>query len=158
MIPKVILIVEIFIITNDKWGIKIYFFQYKYHINIICFSLNSYTVSVLTKYIFNYVSSLFSEDITENFIILSTYAIRDTIKQGQAFIDWIQRYENFLNIQTRGEDDKWWFAFDSKCLLDKEENRLTKYSFSQLNELYEEKIKKLRTKGIKKYTEVLEKR
>ena len=41
-------------------------------------------------------------------------------------------------------------SFDSKCILDKEENRLTKYSFSQLNKLYEEKIKKLRPKGIKK--------
>ena len=115
-------------------------------------------VFILTKYIFNYISSLFSEDITENFIILSTFENRDTIKQCPAFIDWMKKYEDFLNIQTRGEDDKWWFAFDSKCVLDKEEeeDRLTKYSFSQLNKLYEEKIKKLRPKGIKNYAEVLE--
>ena len=71
----------------------------------------------------------------------------------------MKKYEDFLNIQTRGEDDKWWFSFDSKCVLDKkevEEDRLTKYFFSQLNKLYEEKIKKLKPKGIKKYAEVLE--
>ena len=115
-------------------------------------------VFILTKYIFNYISSLFSEDITENFIILSTFANRDTIKKGPAFIVWMKKYEDFLNIQKRREDDKWWFAFDSICVLDKEEeeDRLTKYSFSQLNKLYEEKIKKLRPKGIKNYAEVLE--
>ena len=102
-----------------------------------------YRVFILTKYIFNYISSLFFKDIAENFIILSTFANRDTIKQFPAFIDWMKKYEDFLNIQTRGEDDKWWFSFDCKCVLDKEEeeDRLTKYSFSQLNKLYEEKIK-----------------
>jgi len=133
------------------------------HINTVCFCmrLGSYRIPVLAKYIFNYVSSFFSENITENFIILSTFANRDIIKKVPEFIDWMKSYEDFLNIQTRGEDDKWLFAFDSKCVLDKEEeveDRLTKYSFSQLNKLYEEKIKNLRPKGIKKYTEVLETR
>ena len=64
-------------------------------------------VFILTKYIFNYISSLFSEDITENFIILSTFENRDTIKKGPSCIDWMKKYEDFLNIQTRGEDDKW---------------------------------------------------
>ena len=46
-------------------------------------------------------------------------------------------------------------------MLDKEEeeeDRLTKYSFSQLNKLYENKVKKLRPKSIKKCTEILEAR
>ena len=47
------------------------------HINIVCFSMKStfYRVFILTKYIFNYISSLFFKDIAENFIILSTFAI-----------------------------------------------------------------------------------
>ena len=47
-------------------------------------------------------------------------------------------------------DEKWWFAFDNKCLLDNDEDELTKYSFFQLNELYEEKVKKLRQIILKK--------
>ena len=55
-------------------------------------------------------------------------------------------------------NEKWWFAFDSKCILDNDEDELTKYSFFQLNELYEEKVKKLRPNSIKKSAEVLENR
>ena len=54
--------------------------------------------------------------------------------------------------------EKWWFAFDSKCVLDNDEDKLTKYSFSQLNEFYEEKVKKLCPKSTKKCVEVLEAR
>ena len=52
-------------------------------------------------------------------------------------------------------DEKWWFAFDSKNVLSNDEDKVTKYSFSQLNELYEEKVKKLRQKSIKKFAKVL---
>jgi len=55
-------------------------------------------------------------------------------------------------------DEKWWFAFDSNCVLDNDAYRLTKYSFSQLNEFYEEKVKKLKPKSIKKCAEILEAR
>ena len=34
-----------------------------------------------------------------------------------------------MNIKNRGMDEKWWFAFDSKCILDNDEDELTKYSF-----------------------------
>ena len=43
-------------------------------------------------------------------------------------------------------------------MLDNEEDKLTKGSFSQLKEFYEEKVKKLRPINIKKYSEVLIKR
>ena len=114
------------------------------------------------RYVFttviNHINSLFSKDITENFIILSTFATKDTIKNGPAFIDLIQTDADFLNIKKRGMNEKWWFAFDSKCILDNDEDELTKYSFFQLNELYEEKVKKLRPNSIKKSAEVLENR
>ena len=115
-------------------------------------------MDIQTKYIFSSVTSLFSEDITENFIILATFASKETIKKGPDFVDSIQTEADFLNIQKRGMDEKWWFAFDSKCVLSNEEDKLTKYSFSQLNELYDEKVKKLRPKSIKKCAEVLENR
>ena len=55
-------------------------------------------------------------------------------------------------------DEKWWFAFDSKCILDNEEDNLTKYSFSQLNEFYEEKVKKLLPKSTKRSADILNER
>ena len=53
-------------------------------------------------------------------------------------------------------DKNFWFAFDSKCLFDDDINsNLTKYSYQQLCNLYEEKIKKLFPKGTKKSGDVL---
>ena len=59
------------------------------HINTACFISNSFhnRLDILTKYIFSSVTSLFSDDITENFIILATFAGKDTIKNGPAFIE-----------------------------------------------------------------------
>ena len=45
-------------------------------------------------------------------------------------------------------DDKWWYLIYSKCILDNEADKLIKYSFSHINELYEEKNKKLKPKNI----------
>ena len=129
------------------------------HINTVCFLAKSNTnrLDILTKYIFSSVTSLFSEDISENFIILSTFAGKDTITEGPAFIKSLKTEDDFLNIQKR-MNEKWWYAFDSKCILDNDTDRLSKYSFSQIKELYEEKVKKLRPKSIKKCAEVLKTR
>ena len=129
------------------------------HINTVCFLAKSNTnrLDILTKYIFSSVTSLFSEDISENFILLSTFASKDTISEGPAFVQSIKTEEDFLNIQKR-MDEKWWYAFDSKCILDNDTDKLTKFSFSQMKELYEDKIKKLKPKSIKKCAEVLQTR
>ena len=78
------------------------------HINTACFLVKSNTnrLDILTKYIFSSVTSLFSEDISENFIILSTFASKDTISEGPAFIQSLKTEEDFLNIQKR-MDEKW---------------------------------------------------
>ena len=83
---------------------------------------------------------------------------KDTSKNGPAYVESIKTDADFLNIQERGMNEKWWFAFDSKCVLDNDTDKMTKYSFSQLNELYEEKAKKLEPKSIKKCAEVLQNR
>ena len=126
------------------------------HINTVCFIAKSNTnrLDILTKYIFSSVTSLFSEDISENFIILSTFASKDTISEGPDFIESIKTEDDFLNIRKR-MDEKWWYAFDSKCILDNDTDRLSKYSFSQIQELYTEKVKTLKPKNIKKCAEVL---
>ena len=129
------------------------------HINCACFISKSQNnrLDILTRYIFSSVTSLFSEDISENFIILATFASKDTESEGPAFIDSIQKDADFLKIQDR-LNEKWWFAFDSKSLFDNDIDRVTKYSSRQLSELYEEKVKKLRPKNVKKCAEVLETR
>ena len=129
------------------------------HLNAACFisKANTNRIDILTKYIFSSVTCLFSEDISENFLIIATFAAKDTIKDGPTFIKTIKTDASFLKIQNR-LDDKWWFAFDSKSILDNETDRLTKYSFDQMNALYEEKVKKLWPKNIKKCADVLKTR
>ena len=130
------------------------------HINTVCFisKANTNRLDILTRYIFSSVTSLFSEDITENFIILATFANKDTMNNGPAFVESIQTDADFLKINKRKHDDNWWYSFDSKCILDNETDKLTKYSFEKMNELYEKKIKILMPKSIKKCAEVLETR
>ena len=129
------------------------------HINIVCFISKSSNIRLdsTTKYIFSSVTSLFSEDISDNFIILATFASKDTIDEGPAFAESIKGECDFLKIEDR-LNEKWWYAMDSKCILDQDTDRLTKYSFEQIIELYEEKVKKLRPKSIKNCSNLLQTR
>ena len=129
------------------------------HINTVCFisKANTNRIDINTRYIFNSVTCLFSDDITENFIVVPTFATKDTIDDGPAFVESIKTDASFLKLQDR-MDDKWWYALDSKCVLDNDTDKITKYSFEQMERLYEGKIKKLPSKGIKKSAEVLRNR
>ena len=130
------------------------------HINTVCFiskATNS-RLDIQTQYIFSSVTSLFSEDISENFMILATHATKDSIEEGPSFIKTIKEDAGFLKIQDR-MDDKWWYLFDSKSIIYyKDKDILTTYSFEQLTEFYEEKVKKLRSKSIKICSKVLQAR
>ena len=136
-------------------------FQYVFshvieHINAVGFIVKSNTnrIDILTKYIFSSVTSLFSEDISENFIILATFANKSTMEKGPDFVSSIKTDADFLKIEER-MDSNWWYAFDGKNILDNEKDKLTVYSFSKASEYYEQKVKKLRKKAIKKCAEVL---
>lgn len=78
------------------------------YINIALFIVksNANRLDLLTKYIFCSVISLFSEDINEIFIILTTFANIDAIKKANGFILSIKTDADFLNIQKR-IDDNW---------------------------------------------------
>ena len=56
------------------------------------------------------------------------------------------------------KDNKMWYAFDSKCIFSNEKDEITKYSFKQLNEFYEEKVKKLKPKSLKRSVELFNER
>ena len=115
------------------------------HINAFCFIIKATNnrLDILIKYIFNSITSLFTENISSNFIILASFANKETIKKGPDFIETINQDESFFNI-NKTINKNYWFAFDSKSLFDDEINtKLTKYSYEQLCKLYEEKVKKL---------------
>ena len=130
------------------------------HINAVCFiskATNS-RLDIQTQYIFSSVTSLFSEDISENFMILATHASKDSIDEGPCFIKSIKEDAGFLKIQDRLDDDKWWYLFDSKSIMYyRDQDILTTYSFKELTEFYE-KVKKLRRKSIQKCSQVLQAR
>ena len=129
------------------------------HINVICFVSKSsdYRPFFYAKYFFFKLSNLFSEDIIKNFIFLTSFATRDTIKKGPAFIESSKNYDDFLNIQDR-INEKFWYAFDSNSIFDDEIDKINKYSYSQLNEFYKEKVKNLKPKSIKNCSEQLKTR
>ena len=133
------------------------------HINTICFISNSTLngIDVKTRYIYSCVTSLFADDVSENFI-LATHANRDCMEKGPIFTQSIIKDADFLKIKERiKENTKWWYSFDSKLIIykDKDEiDKLTKFSYEQLFNFYEEKVKKLMPKNIKKSAEVLKQR
>jgi hypothetical protein len=130
------------------------------HINAACFIAQSIKnrLDTLTKYIFSSVTSLFAENISENFIILATFANKETMKKGPKFIESINQDASFLNINKRMDKD-YWFAFDSKTLFEDDiDSQLTKYSYEQLCKLYEEKVKRLFPKSTKESGQVVSNR
>lgn len=113
----------------------------------------------MTKYIFSSVTNLFAEDISDNFIVLAMFAGKETIDEGPAFNKSIQKDATFLKIKEKiTKNEKWWYAIDSKSILSNDNDQITTFSFKNANELYENKVKKLRAKSIKNCAEVLQNR
>ena len=74
------------------------FFQVIDHINAAFFIVKTNTnrIDILTKYIFSSMTCLFAEDISEKFIILATFANKETISKGPAFVESIKTDADFL--------------------------------------------------------------
>ena len=130
------------------------------HINLICFiakSTNS-RIDPLTKYIFSFATSLFSNEFFNNFIIISTFANKNTIKNGPLYINSI-KYDNFFKEIVEKMDKKWWYSVDSISLFDDDiKDKLCIYTVNQINYLYEEKIKNSISIDIKKSSEIIKTR
>jgi len=99
----------------------------------------------LTKYIFSSVTNLFSDNVAENFIVLATFANKESIKKVPAFAESIQTDADFLEIQ-KNMNEKWWHALDSRSILDNDTNKLTN---TLLNRPKNYMMKKLRNLGQK---------
>lgn len=100
------------------------------HINTALFIIKTNTnrIDILTKYIFSSVTCLFAEDIRENFIILATFANRETISKGPAFVESIKTDADFLKINEK-MNEHCWYAMDSKSIMDNENDKLTTVKF-----------------------------
>ena len=133
------------------------------HINAAFFisKATNNRLDILTKYIFSSVTSLFAENISENFIILATFANAQNMKKGPDFLDSLEKDEgaDFLNVKQKKENNiEFYYAFDSKLIFDDDINdKLTKYSYEQLSKLYE-RVKKLFPRATKKCGDVLKSR
>jgi hypothetical protein len=127
------------------------------HINTVCFIAKSIDCRLdpLTKYIFSCVTSLFSKDISKNFIFLTSFANDDTIENGPSFIESITKNNNFNDIINKF-DKKWYYVVDSFIVLSRHINSLAEYSFKQFNDLYQEKIKNTQKKSINNSIKVID--
>ena len=126
------------------------------HINTICFiaKSNEARLDILIRYIFSCATSLFSNDIGHNFVILNTHANKSTMNDGPLFVESITSDEIFNEIIQK-MDNNWWYAVESKNILDNENDKLTQYSFKQLNDFYEKKVKNSKARLIKKSSDII---
>ena len=129
------------------------------HINCVLFITKSETnrIDTLTKYIFASVTKLFADDISENFLILATFADKYSIKKVPTVISSLETQADFLKLQKR-LDRNWWFNIDSLSILDNDTDPLTKYSFEKAEFFYNQKLKYLNPRCIKNSSEILQKR
>ena len=127
------------------------------HINIICFisKASESRLDKSIKYIFSCATGLFSDDICRSFIILNTHADRSTMKEGPQFVKSIKTKTKFKEIFEK-IDNKFWYSVDSTGFFDDDVNdKLNKYSFKQLKELYEEKVKNWRNYNLHRSSEII---
>ena len=130
------------------------------HINTICFiaKSNESRLDTLIKYIFSCVTSLFSEDLIQNIIFLCTFANKSTIKKVPQFIESISTEKNFKTIIEK-MNTKFWYVVESISIFDDDiKDKLSQYSFNQLYQLYEEKVKNSQSKNISISTEIIKNR
>ena len=113
-----------------------------HHINLVCFiGKERYEkLNIFDRYIFNCATSLFTEDVIENFIILVTHANENMINnEWSSFISSLSDDINFDDIKIKAVN-KWKYYIDNESIFLDKVNDLTKYSFQQLNEIYKDKI------------------
>lgn len=129
------------------------------HINAISFIVKSTDsrLDIQIEYIFTKVTGLFSEDISVNFFVFATHANREALKNEPNMIKTLTTNKEFCEIKKK-MPNKWYYALDSKTIMENEKDKLTLFSYKQLNDLYKEKVLTSRSISVKKCSEVLKSR
>ena len=128
-----------------------------HHINLLCFiGKESYgKLDIFTRYIFNCATSLFTEDVIENFIVIVTHTNKYIIKnEWSNFIGSLKDDINFDDIKGK-LGNKWKYFIDNQSIFEDEINELTTYSFEKLNEIYNEKILNSKQKNTEKFPKII---
>ena len=126
------------------------------HINAVSFIVKSTDsrLDIQIQYIINKVTGLFSEDICGNFFVLATHANKEAINGDPNMIKTLETDEQFKEIKKKMQN-KWYYALDSKTIMDNETEKLAIFSYNQLNDLYKEKVIISRPISVKNCSEVL---
>ena len=132
------------------------------HINI-CFFVIKADVSVFDnsyKYVFNCITNLFHDDIMNNFILLATHADKHIIKKKPDIMKCIEKVDNKIFHYLRKNKEKWLYAIDSNSLFDSDidNDKLIRYSYEQIKELFEEIFKKLKPIYINERSQLIKSR
>ena len=128
-----------------------------YHINLICFigKETNEKLNIFNRYIFNCATSLFTEDVIENFIILVTHPNKYIIKEEWSnFIGSLSDDINFDDIKNK-LGNKWKYFIDNQSIFDDKINELTVYSFEKLNEIYKVKLLGAKKKTTEKFPQFI---
>lgn len=129
------------------------------HINLVSFIIKESCerLSLFKHYGIGCVTSLFSENILNNFIYLVTNIETYNIKQRPqiSFTLLNDIYYDYIKYKM---DKKWFYAINNESLFNKEINELSKYSYEQLIELYKEKILNSKKVIIKESLDIIKSR
>ena len=128
-----------------------------HHINFLCFiGKESYgKLDIFTRYIFNCATSLFTEDVIENFIVIVTHSNKYLMKnEWSNFIGSLKDDINFDDIKGK-LGNKWKYFIDNQSIFEDEINELTTYSFEKLNEIYKEKILNSKQKNTENFPKII---
>ena len=112
------------------------------HINLVCFIIkeSDEKLNIFYHYIIGCVTSLFSENIIQNFVFLVTNIDKDYIKQiplkSATLLNDI--YYDYIKYKI---DKKWFNSINSERIFSNEIKELSKYSYEQLIELIKKSLK-----------------
>ena len=110
-------------------------------INLVCLIIKEKVgaINIIDRYIIGCITSLFSEEILNNFIFLITNIDECNIKQKPLISNTLFNdiYYEYIKFKM---DKKWFYSINSDSILNNDINNLSKYSYEQLNKL-NEKIK-----------------
>lgn len=123
------------------------------HINSICFIVKSSDCRIFdqTKYIYSSVTSLFSEDVSDCFIIMATHAtaLKKALKTPM-FVKTITADKEFVAMNKNiKEGFQWWYTFDSNSIFNQPDQKLGEWSYQSLMNFYENLVKKTYARNIK---------
>ena len=111
------------------------------HINLVCYIIkeNDESINIVNRYGIGCATGLFGENILKNFIFLVTNIDIFNIKQRpQISITLFNDiYYDYIKYKM---DEKWFYSINTESIFNNEINDLSEYSYSQLGELYQEKI------------------